>query len=109
MAQLWNFKKKPDDIPGESGEKSCFDYFKTRPHRHLVRELIQNSMDVPAEKANLHYFSDILTHFSVEESAESGRGKLMDELVRLRPIMDDSRDVLFCAMTKTDKEYADIE
>ena len=53
MAQLWNFKMKPDDIPGESGEKSCFDYFKTRPHRHLVRELIQNSMDVPAEKASV--------------------------------------------------------
>ena len=49
MAQLWNFKAKPEDLPGDSGEQSCFDYFKTKPHRHLVRELIQNSMDVPAE------------------------------------------------------------
>lgn len=44
-------------------------------------------LDVPATAANVHYFSDILTHFSVEESVESGRGKLMDELVRLKPMM----------------------
>lgn len=44
-------------------------------------------LDVPATSANVHYFSDILTHFSVEESVETGRGKLMDELVRLKPMM----------------------
>ncbi len=49
MAQVWNFKHVAEDRPGESGEKSCFDYFKSSPHRHLIRELIQNSMDVPAE------------------------------------------------------------
>lgn len=45
-------------------------------------------LDVPATAANVHYFSNILTHFSVEESVETGRGKLMDELVRLKPMMD---------------------
>ncbi len=44
-------------------------------------------LDVPAKKANVHWFSDILTHFSVEESVETGRGKLMEELVRLSPMM----------------------
>jgi len=44
-------------------------------------------LDVPAESANVHYFNDLLTHFSVEESVETGRGKLMEELVRLSPMM----------------------
>ncbi len=45
-------------------------------------------LDVPALSANVHTFSDILTHFSVEESVESGRGKLQEELMRLKPMMD---------------------
>lgn len=45
-------------------------------------------LDVPALAANVHAFSTILTHFSVEESVETGRGKLMDELVRLKPMME---------------------
>ena len=44
-------------------------------------------LDVPAAAANVHYFSGILTHFSVEESVETGRGKLKEELVRLSPMM----------------------
>ncbi len=44
-------------------------------------------LDVPAAGANVHYFSGILTHFSVEESVETGRGKLKEELVRLSPMM----------------------
>lgn len=44
-------------------------------------------LDVPAVSANVHYFRDILTHFSVEESVETGRGKLKEELVRLAPMM----------------------
>lgn len=44
-------------------------------------------LDVPAEAAVLPYFEGILTHFSVEESLESGRGKLKEELVRLQPMM----------------------
>lgn len=42
---------------------------------------------VPAVRANLHYFNSIMTHFSVEESLETGRGKLMEELIRLKPMM----------------------
>ncbi len=43
--------------------------------------------DVPAKRANVHYFTDLLTHFSVEESMETGQGKLMEELSRLAPMM----------------------
>lgn len=45
-------------------------------------------LDVPAKAATVPYFNDILTHFSVEESVETGRGKLKEELVRLQPMMD---------------------
>lgn len=45
-------------------------------------------LDVPAMAANIHYFNNILTHFTVEESVETGRGKLQEELVRLKPMMD---------------------
>lgn len=44
-------------------------------------------LDVPAVSANVHYFKNILTHFSVEESVETGRGKLKEELIRLAPMM----------------------
>ena len=44
-------------------------------------------LDVPADEAHLPYFERIMTHFSVEESVETGRGKLMDELVRLAPML----------------------
>lgn len=50
---------------------------------------------VPAESANLHYFSSLVTHFSVEESVETGRGKLMEELVRLAPMMEHSGENSF--------------
>lgn len=43
--------------------------------------------DVPATAANVHSFSGILSHFSVEESVETGRGKLMEELTRLKPML----------------------
>lgn len=45
-------------------------------------------LDVPALSASIPYFNSILTHFSVEESVETGRGKLKEELVRLKPMMD---------------------
>lgn len=44
--------------------------------------------DVPAAVAHVPYFKHILTHFSVEESLETGRGKLKEELARLAPMMD---------------------
>ncbi len=43
--------------------------------------------DVPASWSNVHYFNALLTHFSVEESMETGQGKLMEELHRLAPMM----------------------
>lgn len=52
-------------------------------------------LDVPAVSANVHYFTDILTHFSVEESIETGRGKLQEELVRLAPMMKKYRKKAF--------------
>ncbi|MCR4679394.1 MAG: hypothetical protein K5679_11710 [Lachnospiraceae bacterium] len=45
-------------------------------------------LDVPATKATLPFFGTLLTHFSVEESNATGRGKLVDELERLKPIME---------------------
>lgn len=44
-------------------------------------------LDVPAGEAELPYFKHILTHFSVEESMETGCGKLKEELLRLSPMM----------------------
>ncbi len=46
-------------------------------------------LDVPAVSARVYRFPDILTHFSVEESVETGRGKLKEELTRLAPMMKD--------------------
>ena len=44
-------------------------------------------LDVPAREASVPFFPDIQTHFSVEESMETGRGKLKEELTRLAPMM----------------------
>ncbi len=52
-------------------------------------------LDVPANIANVHHFTRILTHFSVEESVETGRGKLKEELVRLKPMMAEQSDGAF--------------
>lgn len=45
-------------------------------------------LDVPALSAKVPYFTELLTHFSVEESVETGRGKLKEELSRLSPMMN---------------------
>lgn len=45
-------------------------------------------LDVPAVSARVQHFSTIMTHFSVEESVETGRGRLKEELTRLAPMMD---------------------
>lgn len=46
---------------------------------------------VPAAQARIPYFDGVMTHFSVEESMESGRGKLKEELVRLSDMMKRQR------------------
>lgn len=45
-------------------------------------------LPVPADKAVLPLFDGLMTHFSVEESTESGRGKLKEELVRLAGMLE---------------------
>jgi len=52
-------------------------------------------LDVPAESANVPFFPALQTHFSVEESVETGRGKLKEELVRLAPMMADHQKGTF--------------
>ena len=52
-------------------------------------------LDVPAESALVPFFPDIQTHFSVEESVQTGRGKLMEELVRLAPMMKERKKDTF--------------
>lgn len=57
-------------------------------------------LDVPAAAANVPYFSGILTHFSVEESVETGRGKLKEELIRLSPMMEGSSQNAFVVINE---------
>ncbi len=45
-------------------------------------------LEVPAATAKLPLFHDIMTHFEVEESLETGAGKLKEELNRLKPMME---------------------
>lgn len=45
-------------------------------------------LDVPAERANVHFYQNLLTHFSAEESPLTGKGKLKEELDRLKPLME---------------------
>lgn len=48
----------------------------------------QMGLMVPCKSAGMPYFAGILSHFSNEESEETGKGKLMEELIRLRPMME---------------------
>ncbi len=57
-------------------------------------------LEVPALDATIPYFSEILTHFSVEESVESGKGKLMDELARLLPMMEENMENAFVVINE---------
>lgn len=43
---------------------------------------------VPANEANVPLFDHIYTHFAVEENINNGTGKLKDELIRLKIMMD---------------------
>ena len=57
-------------------------------------------LDVPAETAEVPRYSNLWTHFSVEESVETGRGKLMDELVRLKPVMEEEQEGAFIVINE---------
>lgn len=54
----------------------------------------------PCDNAQLPMFSDLITHFSVEESPESGRGKLKDELIRLRSVTDKNTERCFVVLNE---------
>lgn len=45
-------------------------------------------LPVPAGQAVIPLFNGLMTHFSVEESTESGRGKLKEELERLADMLE---------------------
>ncbi len=57
-------------------------------------------LDVPAEEAQVPFFGDLQSHFSVEESVETGRGKLKEELVRLAPMMAADRRGTFIVINE---------
>ena len=57
-------------------------------------------LDVPAVSASLPFFSEIQTHFSVEESIETGRGKLKEELTRLAPMMEENKTGSFVVINE---------
>lgn len=43
---------------------------------------------VPASSASIPFFDSVYTHFATEESMETGAGKLKEELIRLKKMMD---------------------
>lgn len=43
---------------------------------------------VPAEQAMIPYYEGIFTHFAMEENISTGAGKLKEELIRVREMMD---------------------
>lgn len=55
---------------------------------------------VPCRHAVLPQFADILTHFSDEESEKTGRGKLMEELCRLKPMMEKAQENTFVVLNE---------
>jgi DNA mismatch repair ATPase MutS len=44
-------------------------------------------LKAPCQSMSSIFFQDIMTHFEVEESVETGAGKLKEELQRLKPMM----------------------
>ena len=62
--------------------------------------LCKMGLDVPAESANVPFFPGLQSHFSVEESVQSGRGKLMEELTRLAPMMRDRKRGTFVVINE---------
>lgn len=54
----------------------------------------------PCAYARMPYFDGLLTHFSVEESLETGRGKLKEELMRLQPMMHQEQGRCFVILNE---------
>lgn len=55
---------------------------------------------VPCEDARIPHFTDVLSHFSNEETEASGRGKLVEELVRLQPMMKEQNENCFVILNE---------
>lgn len=56
--------------------------------------------DVPAKSANVHFYKTILTHFSAEESVLTGKGKLKEELERMKPLMRQTKEAAFVILNE---------
>lgn len=57
-------------------------------------------LEVPGKMAIVPYIDGIITHFSVEESVETGRGKLKEELTRLAPMMRETEKNQFVILNE---------
>lgn len=55
---------------------------------------------VPCEEAVIPCFTDVLSHFSNEETEASGRGKLVEELVRLQPMVKEQNENCFVILNE---------
>ncbi len=56
--------------------------------------------DVPAREANVHFYQTLLTHFSAEESVLTGKGKLKEELERMKPLMQQTEEPAFVILNE---------
>ncbi|MBR5421060.1 MAG: hypothetical protein IK115_07945 [Lachnospiraceae bacterium] len=108
---LVNMEAGKEVVPNEAYLAADEDFFvltgpnqggKTTYGRSLGQLVYFSKMglDVPADTAQVPYYRNLWTHFSVEESAETGRGKLMDELERLKPIMDKEQNGAFVVINE---------
>lgn len=57
-------------------------------------------LEAPAGKVCVPIFNDIMTHFEVEESLDTGAGKLKEELKRLKPMMESKHEKCFIVLNE---------
>ena len=57
-------------------------------------------LEAPASKVTVPIFNDIMTHFEVEESLDTGAGKLKEELKRLKPMMESEHERCFIVINE---------